>query len=290
MKVLDPTNEMKTTGVVLSPRLASLEGLTIGIITNAKEGTKGYFTHLERMLREDRLWTELNKMGLPVICIAGIARIMQCGAGTRRCASKISTVMRSRLFSSAERCSLRRWSGPPPLHLGGPHNASLHRAKWDLDAMLQAIFAPWRQGVPCCDNNGSGQCGPSASALLAHCCHRHPSQCWHRRVVPRHTCPDRCAIGSSSHLRIDTHECLQPRHGGPPMTTRDIALQMLAARAMDTDDVKLMRLMRSRCAVALRGQRDKARSNQLRVPANINFGRSSDDCMVCLRTTLPRCA
>lgn len=41
MKVLDPTNEMKTTGVVLSPRLASLEGLTVGIITNAKEGTKG---------------------------------------------------------------------------------------------------------------------------------------------------------------------------------------------------------------------------------------------------------
>jgi hypothetical protein len=47
------------------------------------------------------------------------------------------------------------------------------------------------------------------------------------------------------------------RKASEPMTTRDIALQMLADRAMDTDDVKLMRLMRSRCAVALRGQRDK---------------------------------
>jgi hypothetical protein len=53
MRVLDPTNEMKTSGFSLAPRLASLEGKTVGIITNAKEGTKGYFTHLERLLREE---------------------------------------------------------------------------------------------------------------------------------------------------------------------------------------------------------------------------------------------
>jgi hypothetical protein len=53
MRILDPTNEARTTGLVLAPRLASLEGRTVAIITNAKEGTKGYFTHLERMLRED---------------------------------------------------------------------------------------------------------------------------------------------------------------------------------------------------------------------------------------------
>ena len=53
MRVLDPTNEMKPAGVTLAPRLASLQGATVGIITNAKEGTKGYFTHLERMLHED---------------------------------------------------------------------------------------------------------------------------------------------------------------------------------------------------------------------------------------------
>jgi len=53
LQVFDPTNEMKTAGTSLAPRLASLEGKTVGIITNAKEGTKGYFTHLDRMLREE---------------------------------------------------------------------------------------------------------------------------------------------------------------------------------------------------------------------------------------------
>ena len=53
LRVLDPTNELKPAGARLAPRLASLEGKTIGIITNAKEGTKGYFTHLERLLREE---------------------------------------------------------------------------------------------------------------------------------------------------------------------------------------------------------------------------------------------
>jgi hypothetical protein len=53
VRVLDPTNEMKVAGANLAPRLSSLQGKTVGIITNAKEGTKGYFTHLERMLREE---------------------------------------------------------------------------------------------------------------------------------------------------------------------------------------------------------------------------------------------
>ena len=70
MKVLDPTNEMKATGVVLSPRLVSFEGITVGIITNAKEGTKGYFTHLERLLREegatDVVWREKSNYSAPM--------------------------------------------------------------------------------------------------------------------------------------------------------------------------------------------------------------------------------
>ena len=53
MRGLDPSHEMKETGAVLAPRLLSLEGKTVGIITNAKEGTKGYFTHLERLLRDE---------------------------------------------------------------------------------------------------------------------------------------------------------------------------------------------------------------------------------------------
>lgn len=71
MRVLDPTNEMKATGVVLAPRLASLEGKTIGLITNGKEGTRGYFTHLERILREemgaaDVVWREKSNYSAPM--------------------------------------------------------------------------------------------------------------------------------------------------------------------------------------------------------------------------------
>jgi len=71
MKVLDPTNEMKTTGVVLAPRLVSFEGKTVAIITNAKEGTRGYFTHLERLLREEMgaagvVWREKSNYSAPM--------------------------------------------------------------------------------------------------------------------------------------------------------------------------------------------------------------------------------
>jgi len=70
MKLLDPTNEMKAEGAKLAPRLAALEGLTVGIITNAKEGTKGYFGHLERLLREEMgvaevVWREKSNYSAP---------------------------------------------------------------------------------------------------------------------------------------------------------------------------------------------------------------------------------
>jgi hypothetical protein len=70
MRLLDPTNEMKAAGLVRAPRLTSLEGLTVGIITNAKEGTKGYFTHLDRLLREemgaaDVIWREKSNYSAP---------------------------------------------------------------------------------------------------------------------------------------------------------------------------------------------------------------------------------
>jgi hypothetical protein len=53
LRVFDPTNEMKVAGVRPAPRLSSLRGKTVGFISNGKEGTKGYFTQLERMLRAD---------------------------------------------------------------------------------------------------------------------------------------------------------------------------------------------------------------------------------------------
>ena len=51
--VLDPTPEKAPAVGQLAPRLPSLEGRTIGFISNGKEGTKGFFSHLERMLREE---------------------------------------------------------------------------------------------------------------------------------------------------------------------------------------------------------------------------------------------
>jgi hypothetical protein len=70
MRILDPTNEMKSAGVQLAPRLSSLEGMTVGIITNAKEGTKGYFTHLDRLLRQEMgvanvVWREKSNYSAP---------------------------------------------------------------------------------------------------------------------------------------------------------------------------------------------------------------------------------
>ena len=51
--VLDPTNEQIATTTSLAPRLAAFKGKTIGIVSNGKEGTKGYFGHLDRLLRSD---------------------------------------------------------------------------------------------------------------------------------------------------------------------------------------------------------------------------------------------
>jgi|SRR5208282_866296 len=54
------------------------------------------------------------------------------------------------------------------------------------------------------------------------------------------------------------------RQAAEPLTTRDIALQMLVERALDKNDLKLLRLMTKRVGVALRGQRDRGttRSSQ----------------------------
>jgi len=52
-RVLDPTPEKASPAGQLAPRLATLEGKTIGFISNGKEGTKGFFRHLDQMLREE---------------------------------------------------------------------------------------------------------------------------------------------------------------------------------------------------------------------------------------------
>ena len=52
-RVLDPTAEKAPPVGQLAPRLDTLEGRTVGFISNGKEGTKGFFLHLDRMLREE---------------------------------------------------------------------------------------------------------------------------------------------------------------------------------------------------------------------------------------------
>ena len=53
LRVLDPTNEARTVAGQPAARPASLRGKTVGFISNGKEGTKGYFAHLERLLRTE---------------------------------------------------------------------------------------------------------------------------------------------------------------------------------------------------------------------------------------------
>lgn len=45
------------------------------------------------------------------------------------------------------------------------------------------------------------------------------------------------------------------RQASEPLTTRDIALQLLIERALDKGDLRLLRLMTKRVGVALRGQK-----------------------------------
>jgi hypothetical protein len=53
LRVLDPTPEKTPIAGSLAQRLSSLAGKTVGFISNGKEGTKGYFTHLDRLLHQE---------------------------------------------------------------------------------------------------------------------------------------------------------------------------------------------------------------------------------------------
>jgi hypothetical protein len=59
LRVLDPTNERVAALAQRAPRLASLAGCTVGIISNGKEGTKDYFAHLAEMLRREHRVAEV---------------------------------------------------------------------------------------------------------------------------------------------------------------------------------------------------------------------------------------
>jgi hypothetical protein len=53
IQVLDPTNETMRPLGQPAPRPATLAGKTVGVVSNGKEGTKGFFAHLDRMLRDE---------------------------------------------------------------------------------------------------------------------------------------------------------------------------------------------------------------------------------------------
>jgi len=61
------------------------------------------------------------------------------------------------------------------------------------------------------------------------------------------------------------------RVSSEPMTTRDIALQIMIERAVDTNDMRLLKLMRQRCGVALRYQRDKGVTRSVSGPGMYNL-------------------
>ena len=125
---------LKLTAICIVDRTGKIE--CEGVVASDPEAiaafTKSHAPHVARVGLETGvtstwLWTELNKIGLPVICIdarhAKAALKMQinksdrndavgmaasCNVdGTRRSASKISTVTRSKPFLSAELCSSR---------------------------------------------------------------------------------------------------------------------------------------------------------------------------------------
>lgn len=51
-QVLNPTSEVSPETLATAPRLQSLAGAKVGVISNGKEGTKGFFAHLEHILVE----------------------------------------------------------------------------------------------------------------------------------------------------------------------------------------------------------------------------------------------
>jgi hypothetical protein len=52
IRVLNPTNETEVITSDPAPRLNSLKGKTVGLISNGKEGTAGFFAHVDSLLRE----------------------------------------------------------------------------------------------------------------------------------------------------------------------------------------------------------------------------------------------
>ncbi|MFT5530031.1 MAG: hypothetical protein ACI91O_000038 [Candidatus Poriferisodalaceae bacterium] len=57
--VLDPSHEDRKVGSEPAPRLATLAGTTVGVISNGKENTRPFYDHVERILREQHQVAEV---------------------------------------------------------------------------------------------------------------------------------------------------------------------------------------------------------------------------------------
>ena len=70
IRVLDPTNEKRLPAGQPAVRPVTLKGKTVGFISNGKEGTKGFFVQLERLLRDvfgvaDVVWRTKSNYSAP---------------------------------------------------------------------------------------------------------------------------------------------------------------------------------------------------------------------------------
>ena len=53
IEILDPTHEGDSAPFQTAPRLATLRGIRLAVISNGKKGTKPFFDALERDLKDD---------------------------------------------------------------------------------------------------------------------------------------------------------------------------------------------------------------------------------------------
>ena len=70
INVLNPTFEEEPATFNLAPRIDTLAGKKVGFISNGKEGTLGFFSHLEILLRArfqvaDVIWETKNNYSAP---------------------------------------------------------------------------------------------------------------------------------------------------------------------------------------------------------------------------------
>lgn len=81
IEVLDPTHEEDAGEFVLARRLATLEGATIGFISNGKEGTRGFFDALSRQLMEEHAVASVVRLTKSNYSAPAGAAILEQAAG-----------------------------------------------------------------------------------------------------------------------------------------------------------------------------------------------------------------